>query len=89
MFKGYLDDFLFQYPAMSSLKELRLDNNFFHGGVPAEFIKFTELEILSLQGNGLIGDVTKLCGMNLTSFSVDCSAVTCSCCDDCDLFLGG
>jgi hypothetical protein len=89
MFEGYLDDFLFQYPAMSSLKELQLDNNFFHGRIPGEFIKFQELEKLSLQGNGLIGDVTTLCGMNLTSFSVDCTAVTCSCCNDCDLFLGG
>ena len=83
-FEGELDP---NYGSLTSLTEIRLENNNLEGTIPA-FWGFLSLEELTLfQNEGIVGPVpAELCtlveGGRLDSFIVDCR-LQCNCCTDC------
>lgn len=70
-------------PAFGSLKTLRLENNNFRSKVPDEFFSLSQLQVLTLHGNELEGNVDALCNRNLSLLTADCQDVVCSCCTLC------
>lgn len=91
-FEGELDP---NYGSLTSLTEIRLENNNLEGQIPA-FWGFLSLEELTLfQNEGIVGPVpAELCtlveGGRLDRFIVDCDIkdasgadVGCTCCTDC------
>lgn len=71
------------YTAINTLQVLSLDNNKFSGSVPSKFFFMSKLHDLTLQGNDLTGTVSPVCPNGLTTLTVDCSKVSCSCCTRC------
>ena len=68
---------------------IELRNNGLQGTlIPPELQYVTKLKVLNLRANDLAGAVpSAVCDLqaaNVGEFKVDCSAVTCTCCDECD-----
>lgn len=68
---------------------IELRNNGLQGTfIPPELQYVTKLKVLNLRANDLAGAVpSSVCNLqaaNAGDFKVDCSAVTCDCCDECE-----
>lgn len=73
-----------------TIKQLKLNDNTFTGTVPVAFGNLEVLNVLTLQGNDLVGSISpEICALrgdgptDLQELSVDCDEVFCSCCTEC------
>jgi Leucine rich repeat len=75
----------YQLGSLSSLTLLNLQSNRFQGQLPQSLGSISNLQNLSLEGNAFTGQMPSVvCDIgSLVAVTVDCEAVDCSCCQNC------
>ena len=70
---------------LSQLRQLLLQNNQFTGTIPSQLLGFQYMQVARFEGNGFTGNFPPgVCDRNpsgaVSTFSVDCTDVNCTCC---------